>query len=264
MDAERLDLYLDGLLPPDEAAAFERELERSPELRAQLAAQAEVDTFLRRRFDEPARPRLAPLPAPAPAVGGPVGGLSRGTWLSAAAAVLVGLGLGFALGGGEAPRPPERRTPFAGDVAHAPAQPAPTGERRLEPVRVPDLDALYRSLTAGTGELGEWGGPGVTLEGRLEARYDECLDVSSPTCALLGPYESNEWPSAAVLVAFCEGVDGPPTLLVVDDQTMPGCGVTPRTGGLLPFYKEVNGLAVWEVTAADQPRLLDSVRSCAE
>jgi hypothetical protein len=205
-------------------------------------------------------------------------------WLAAAAAVLVGLALGLALrdeggppraGGGEplssanaSPSPPS-------PTRHDAAEPAPTEEPRgLTPRSIPDLAALYASLsephaTAG-GPWGELvalprdGGAGTdgSLEDRLAARYDACLDLSTPACIVLGPYAAPEWPSATVMVGYCDG--GAPTLLVVDDQTMTGCGLTPRTGTLSPFYKEVNGVAVWEVTTGDRPLLLDGVRSCRE
>jgi hypothetical protein len=288
LDPDRLERYLDGLLDPAAAAEFERALARSPELArgvaAEAAAQAAVDAFLARRFPSPAAPaapsapaRLRPLPVrPTPAESVAPVGIGRTGWLSAAALVLgLGLALGFALRGKDERTPADGGSGAGDSVARADAQgragtgvtsPTPEpGERRLVPVSIPDLGALYASLAEGRSNLLEWGGPpDATLESRLAERYDECLDVSSTTCALLGPFASTEWPSAAVLVAFCEGVDGAPTLLVVDDQTMHGCGMTPRTGGLSPFYKEVNGLAVWEVTDADQPRLLDSVRSCAK
>ena len=78
------------------------------------------------------------------------------------------------------------------------------------------------------------------------------------------PYWADIWPSATVLVGYCDSGDRTPSLLVVDDQTLKGCAMAPDTGGLSPFYKEVNGLAVWEISPRGEPLLLDAVRSCRE
>ena len=69
---------------------------------------------------------------------------------------------------------------------------------------------------------------------------------------------------AVVMVGFCDGIDEAPSMLVVDNQTMEGCALTPQVGELQPFYKEVNGLAVWEVSPGGEPKLLDAVQSCQQ
>ena len=51
---------------------------------------------------------------------------------------------------------------------------------------------------------------------------------------------------------------------VIDDQSMAGCGLQPRAGSLQPFYKEENGLAVWEFTPRAAPRFLDAIRACPD
>jgi hypothetical protein len=50
---DQLDLFLDGLLPEAERAAFVLKLESSPELRAAVEAQRRIDDSLRRQFCPP-------------------------------------------------------------------------------------------------------------------------------------------------------------------------------------------------------------------
>lgn len=289
-DQERLERYLDGLLAPEEAAEFEQELARSPELARELERQGEVDAFLRTRFEapagndpfgasppealEPSAPTRRLRPVGASASLPPTAGPSRSGWFAAAAAILIGFALGYTLHG-NAPQPVQEKSMHQtaglgaideamGEALGETLEPQEGADQAggLTPRTMPDLAALYESLAEG--DLFASVSTDLTLQNRLTARYDECLDLSSPSCALLGPYSTPEWPSATVLVGFCDGVDKAPSLLVVDDQTMTGCGMAPRTGTLSPFYKEVNGLAVWEVSRSDQPRLLDVVQSCAD
>ncbi len=266
MKPEGLDPHLDGLSSPAEQAAFERELARDPALAAQAALQRRIDAALGRRFAPPGG--LAPMSAPS-SVPAPRGvAAHRGAWLAAAAALLLGLALGLAL------LRPEQRSPQ--EVARAPdaaAQPqadpgtAPAAGEELSPLpALPDLERLYARLAGPGGPLGPAGSSAgeLDLSSELALRYDACFDLGAPSCALLGPYSAPEWPSATVLVGYCDGAGRAPSLLVVDDQTMRGCGFAPDTGELLPFYKEVNGLAVWEISPRAEPQLLDAVRSCRD
>lgn len=49
-----IDLYIDGMLPPEEAARFEAALETDPDLRRQLEFQGEIDRSLKAQFAPPA------------------------------------------------------------------------------------------------------------------------------------------------------------------------------------------------------------------
>ncbi len=75
----RIDEYVDGLLSPDEVAAFERELKVSAELRSHLERQAHADREIRAmyRFDADGRSeRSAARPTGAPPQGMAVGTLT--------------------------------------------------------------------------------------------------------------------------------------------------------------------------------------------
>lgn len=276
MGSRRLERYLDGLLSRQEQAAFERDLVDDAVLRSELEAQREIDAFLGARFEPPQDLDLC-LPAAAPL---PMADARRGFGVRhvLAAAVFFALALGAAILGSSGDRgggADDRSAPV--QLAQGPAG-SPTNPSSPQPygvqVTVPDIASLYERLSeAGLTSLG----PGELLTPRdasrspgadtsfaesMELRYEECLDVELPACTLFGPYEAPEWPSATVMIGICDGADEAPLLLVVDDQTMLGCALSPRTGDLRPFYKEVNGLAVWEISAGDRPLLLDSVRSC--
>lgn len=68
-EAFRLERYADARMPPDEAALFERELERDPDLQRGLAAARALDARLKHLFTPPPAPP-APLPhrASAPSI----------------------------------------------------------------------------------------------------------------------------------------------------------------------------------------------------
>ena len=277
-DSERLERYLDGLSSAAERAALERELARDPALAAEVALARRIDAALGRQFAPPARSGALPaLERAAPErSASPVG---RRAWLAAAGiAFALALGLGLLRGGREpepqqlasAPRPGP--APASVDAPAAEAQaPAPAED----PHGLPDVASLYARLSvlsprSADGPVALGAPPGssrglaLDLSSELAERYDACLDVGTPACSLLGPYAAPEWPSAMVLVGYCEAGDRTPSLLVVDDQTLKGCALAPDTGGLSPFYKEVNGLAVWEISPRGEPLLLDAVRSCRE
>lgn len=60
---DRLDAYLDGLMPTEERAAFEREIAANPTLRAQVEIQQQINGSLRRMFTPPASvPELPATP----------------------------------------------------------------------------------------------------------------------------------------------------------------------------------------------------------
>ena len=132
---------------------------------------------------------------------------------------------------------------------------------------LPDADVIYRRLLSFGGPLGPAASglaAPLDLSSELAQRYNACFDVGAPACALLGPFAAPEWPSATVLMGICSDSERAPSLLVVDDQTMLGCARAPDVGELRPFYKEVNGLAVWEFSPRQEPLLLDAVRSCRD
>jgi hypothetical protein len=63
---ERLIAYVEGQLPLDERAAFERELARSPELREQWELMRQIDESLISQLSPPGPVETATSPAPAP------------------------------------------------------------------------------------------------------------------------------------------------------------------------------------------------------
>ncbi len=111
---QQLSAYLDGELPPDETAAIEKALVRSPALEARLARFREADRLaadaLHGIDDRPLPPAVATLLAPRPET--PV--LRPQFWrpfvrplaLAASIALVVGFGIGFLASAQFAPRLP--------------------------------------------------------------------------------------------------------------------------------------------------------------
>lgn len=93
-----LNAYLDGELPPADAAAFERRLESEPRLVAELDARRAVRDLLRSGLDEDAPP--AGLERRIMAGSRPPSSVRSRAWRSLAASFLVGGLLGGALGYG--------------------------------------------------------------------------------------------------------------------------------------------------------------------
>ncbi|HEV8606735.1 MAG TPA: hypothetical protein VGQ99_15275 [Tepidisphaeraceae bacterium] len=99
-----LDLYCDGLLAGDELRAFEEQLARDPQLRAQVDAQRKIDASLRRVLVAPAAPVVSKIASSAPSGGADTPGgsgtparhpfihrIRRSPWIAIAAVLIIGL-----------------------------------------------------------------------------------------------------------------------------------------------------------------------------
>jgi hypothetical protein len=225
------------------------------------ALERRIDASLRRSFTPPERATWLPADARARVRLGPrpgIGGRERFELLAAAAGLLALGALGWLLRArAEPPQRIARVEPVTATLATAPAAPLSAPAAAAPEL---DFDALYNRLIASEGSASTDGNE--ELSSKLVQRYETCLDLVTPDCALRGPYAAPEWPSATLLLGYCLGDDPTPSLLVVDDQTMLGCASAPRPGALSPFYREVGGLAVWEISPRAEPRLLDAVRVC--
>ena len=97
-----LDLYLDGLMTPEQAAAFKRVIDTDPRLAAEVRLQTRIDASLSSQFDYPrgldtAVPDAPSLPFEAPARRAPRWGRILGfTAVAACASMLVWFGNPFA------------------------------------------------------------------------------------------------------------------------------------------------------------------------
>lgn len=84
-----LDLYVDGALPAEDAAAFEAELRVNPDLRSELDAQREIDDHIRRTFAPPATTVFEVPPPAAIPIAGKQGGFGKMVFWTAASVLLV-------------------------------------------------------------------------------------------------------------------------------------------------------------------------------
>jgi hypothetical protein len=101
-EPSKLDLYIDGMLPADQRRAFEEEMERQPQVRAQLEAQRRIDDSLKRTMVAPRvvqPPKLAATAAASatagthrePSSGWRLGNLRRSPWMAIAAMLIIGV-----------------------------------------------------------------------------------------------------------------------------------------------------------------------------
>jgi anti-sigma factor RsiW len=86
-----MDLYLDGLMSPCEAEAFERQIEGDAHAQATVRAHRQMVAQLRGAFAVPAAPVSAPVEVESPALAGRIqrARSNRLSWLGAVAAVLL-------------------------------------------------------------------------------------------------------------------------------------------------------------------------------
>jgi hypothetical protein len=83
-----IDLYCDGLLAGGELRAFEEQMARDPQLRAQVEAQRKIDASLRRVLVAPAAPVVSKSASSRPSV---LARIRRSPWIAIAAVLIIGL-----------------------------------------------------------------------------------------------------------------------------------------------------------------------------
>jgi hypothetical protein len=95
------------------------------------------------------------------------------------------------------------------------------------------------------------------LAARLAATYGEPIGLRAEAAGRLhGPFGSDEWPTATIVLA---SGDGPPSMLVADRGDTVACCVMyrpPQDSGLNFFPLEVGGYFLAEVTPAAEPQIL--------
>ena len=85
-----LDLYCDGLLTGAELRAFEEQMSRDPQLRAQVEAQHRIDASMRSALIAPSAPAISQpgVPSSQPAI---LARIRRSPWIAIAAVLIIGV-----------------------------------------------------------------------------------------------------------------------------------------------------------------------------
>lgn len=223
-----IDAYLDGLMSPEERAAFEASMRADPALAAEVALQSRIDASI--------RAQLGPAPE-AGAVG------LRGTipwhrrrlvWMSAAAAVLLGASVYVNLSN----RAPAMRRVGADRLyaqliagGYTPQWRCETDEQFVGEVR----------SRLGAGVLVPMGTPGVEIVGWAYADMALGTPISEHTMVLLTRVENDE------------------VVLLLDRERDDRKVAVPADSGLHVFRREVGGLVVYEVSPLESERVLNAV-----
>jgi hypothetical protein len=218
---DRLDRYLDGGLGGAEREAFERDLARSPELRAQADLQGRIDAGLRRLFTPPG--------VAAPAGAAP---RARRPWVwglgLAAAAALAAAGVWYAVG------------------------------RRAEPTV---LEGVYRSIVSAGFTPKEVCTTDEAFEKWVADKYGEPLapEPDHAGVEFVGwSYARAMTTYSGVLLAR---VDGREVVVVLDHARNDiGIEPRANNPDLRVFRERFGNLVAYEVTPLEGPRVLESLR----
>jgi hypothetical protein len=251
--AERFELWLDGLLPPEAAREFERELERSPELRARAAQQRAIDEALRRRYARGPR-EAAPIgatPARPPQLAG-TGASPWRTWAALAAAAL-------ALAGAAAWYAAHRE---ASTPSHA-QRPIARGDRSFAPVGGPcELDTVFASAVqcgfAPMEDAEDVRAQGDAWKARLIASLDQPGCNEEEPTVVIGDWKD---PRVSLADMMMLRVGGEPVMLVVP-RSDSATGLCVRDHARLHLHRGcLDGRTVYELSESPESRVLACVRA---
>jgi hypothetical protein len=241
--AERLERYLDGLLSPEQARAFEQAAAANPALADALATARRIDSSLRSSFDfaTPApAPRLALVKEQA-ASAGPTARPRARLWRSAAVAAvlaLVGGGLLLTLNAG-----PWARKPFPGPIA-AGAAFAAISREGFKPEFVCKTDEEFVRL--------------------IRERFADDLSLrGTPEIELVGwSYAAEGRPirTPYTLAMLCR-VKGQEVLVLIEGYNKEDREIKDAGPGRRAFSRRFGSLIVFELTPWDQPIVLDQLHS---
>ncbi|MFO0860904.1 MAG: hypothetical protein U0570_10135 [Phycisphaerales bacterium] len=239
-DPDMLDRYLDGAMSTVEAAAFEQQIARSPEMLAQVRLQREVDGSLRDSFSVPATGGLmteSEQRAFAPKK--ERRGWSRETKMFASLAALLIIAVSiqayiWVSSPGSAPERPSLAQAYYQLVNH--------GFRPSEECTTPEKFAMWTNQ-----------------------RYQVplALKENRPEVQLVGwSYSSAISNYTGLLLAKVDGKPVVVALDTIDRQNNWGvpCRRQPKDEtGVNFFSAELDGLILYEITPFDRPRIIDNL-----
>ncbi len=251
-----VDLYVDGLLTPDQLAAFERALQSDPDLCRELELAQRVEGSLRSSFT---RERIG-LDSPVgnvraseqPGVAGFVGpGKGRLVRFGIAAAALLALGVGVYFAGRASVPQGGTPTPGAnGAVAGAPANNRPADH----------LERTYSRRVADGFKPDEVCTDNTAFRGWMKKAFGQELEPSENQASVMmvgwayAPVISDY---SGVLLAKVDGKEVITFIDTVENDKKWGGAKFNNSRGLHTFRKEIGKLVLYETTPLDHPRITE-------
>ena len=254
---DRLERYLDGLMSPDEQAAFETQSAAQPAVAAQIAAHRRLTAVLGQMYDTSSLPAThaktaPPPPAPLPMRAFTPRRLIRLAAIAAAIALPVAAAVWYLAPSGH----PQEFKPLTtaeyqqrnrdAMVAEYKSQVA-SGFKPTEVCTTDEQFAQWTTTAFGHGLKPTHPGPGGAADGPAEPVFAG-------------------WSKGKVFSAYSglllAHVDGKPVMVVMDhapvDRMIPKDDATsnPRI-----FSRKVNGVWMVEVTPLDQPRVITRIEA---
>lgn len=242
-DAEAVDRYLDGAMAGPERAAFETEIERSESLRQAVRVQTAVDSSLRVQFGAPPVAPIAGILTEEEArtfqVRPKRSGWSREVKMFGALAALLAIAVCIQayLWSNSAPTPAERPS-LASAYFHL-----------VNHKFRPSVECTTREKFA------QW----------MESRFGVALAPKEDRSDV----ELVGWSSSEAISNYTglllARVDGKPVVVAIDtvarqnDWGIPCRRQPDDEGGINFFSTEIDGIALYEMTPLDRPRIIDNL-----
>lgn len=248
-----VDAYLDGLLSPEEAAAFERELEVSPELRRQIELHEQSVAEVRSAYRYEPRTHAAGLTTNAQAMAREAGpGLKLSGTHATPAAKRPGTAIRL------------RRLAIAAVLVLGCAGTWATYVHLTSGgVKLVPPQEIYLALDRANWTPEEVCTEGPEFAAYIQSRMGQPLSIAArPGIELVGWSYGDGYDGRIVgekTVVMLARVDGRGVAVLIDRASQDRSLTVPEGSGLRIFRRVIGSLVVYEVTPLDQSRIIDAL-----